>query len=101
MEGDFELALSKRLAFGTLTGRAGYLVRRSTGGDDEVAVTLFDITKPVSLGETDRSVTYRGATMAFDLGSQASLTLDGQGIISEDFDNLDAFEGSVRAALRF
>nr|WP_319387292.1 autotransporter domain-containing protein [uncultured Roseibium sp.] len=96
-EGDFELALSRSFQLVTLTGRAGYLVRSSTG-DDDVPVTLLGITNSVGLGATDRSAAYLGAALDLNLGPQASFTLDGQGYLSDD---VDALEGMARFAIRF
>ncbi|WP_421979663.1 autotransporter domain-containing protein [Roseibium sp.] len=96
-EGDFELALSRSFGIATVTGRAGYLLRSSTG-DDDVPVTLLGITNSIGLGATDRSAAYLGASMDLNLGPQASFTLDGQGYLSDDF---DALEGMARFAIRF
>ncbi|WP_421979855.1 autotransporter domain-containing protein [Roseibium sp.] len=96
-EGDFELAISRSFQLVTLTGRAGYLLRSSTG-DDDVPVTLLGITNSIGLGETDRSAAYLGAGLDLNLGPQASFTLDGQGYLSDD---VDALEGMARFAIRF
>ncbi|WP_422038764.1 autotransporter domain-containing protein [Roseibium sp.] len=96
-EGDFELAVSRSLGLATLSGRAGYLVRSSTG-DDDVPVTLLGITNSIGLGETDRSAAYLGAGLDLNLGPQASFTLDGQGYLSDD---VDALEGMARLSIRF
>ncbi|WP_421979662.1 autotransporter domain-containing protein [Roseibium sp.] len=97
VEGDFELALSRSFGIATVTGRAGYLLRSSTG-DDNVPVTLLGITNSIGLGETGRSAAYLGASMDLNLGPQASFTLDGQGYLSDD---IDALEGMARFAIRF
>nr|WP_319384197.1 autotransporter domain-containing protein [uncultured Roseibium sp.] len=97
LEGDFELALSRSFQLVTVTGRAGYLVRSSTG-DDDVPVTLLGITNSIGLGATDRSAAYLGAALDLNLGPQASFTLDGQGYMSDD---IDALEGMARFAIRF
>ncbi|WP_421982878.1 autotransporter domain-containing protein [Roseibium sp.] len=97
VEGDFELALSRSFGIATVTGRAGYLLRSSTG-DDNVPVTLLGITNSIGLGETGRSAAYLGAALDLNLGPQASFTLDGQGYLSDD---VDALEGMARFAIRF
>lgn len=97
LEASAEIAATQRFGFGSISGRLGVLSRTSTG-DDDVSVTLVDVSNSVALGTGDEVAGYVGLTASIKAGEDLKLDLDGQATFGEDFTGL---QGMARVIQRF
>ncbi|MCB1101571.1 MAG: autotransporter domain-containing protein [Phyllobacteriaceae bacterium] len=97
VEASAEIAATKILDFGSVTGRLGYLMRSNTG-DEAVSISMLGITNSVGFGDTDSNAAYLGLGATFDLTANSSLVLEGQGYFSG---GIGGYQGMARLAISF
>jgi hypothetical protein len=97
LEASAEIAATKSLAFGTVTGRLGYLSRTSTG-DENAEITLLSIDNTVPFGNTDSEAFYVGLGTYIGIAPNLSLQLDSQGYFGGDF---TGYQGMATLVGRF
>lgn len=97
IEASAEIAVSKQLSFGTLTGRVGYVSRHSTG-DETVSITMIGINNQVGFGDTDSEAAYLGFTTDIDLSANSKLVLDANAYFSG---NMQGYQGMAKLVASF
>lgn len=91
------LDVTRDFAFGTLTGRIGYLGRWSTG-DGEANITLNGLTQTVASDAQNLNAVTLGATLRGDLGETAFLELDANYLHG---DTAQGFDGRITVGMAF
>jgi len=97
IEASAEIAVSKQLSFGTLTGRVGYVSRNSTG-DEAVSITMIGINNKVGFGDTDSEAAYVGLSTDIDLSASSKLVLDANAFYSG---NMEGYQGMAKLVASF
>jgi hypothetical protein len=97
IEASAEIAVSKQLSFGTLTGRVGYVSRNSTG-DEAVSITMIGINNKVGFGDTDSEAAYVGLSTDIDLSASSKLVLDANAFYSG---NMQGYQGMAKLVASF
>lgn len=97
LEASAEIAATKTLDFGTITGRIGYVFRTSTG-DDAVNVTMLGATNSLGFGDTDSDAAYLGMSANFNVTATSMLVLDGQAFFSGD---MNGYQGMAKFVASF
>lgn len=97
IEANVEMAASRRVEFGTLTGRVGYLFRHSTG-DDAASIVMLGVTNPVGFGDTNSNAAWLGLEADIELSSNIDFVLDGRGYFGND---MRGWQGMARLAASF
>lgn len=91
------LDVTRNFAFGTLTGRIGYLGRWSTG-DDGASITLNGVTQTVASDVQNLNAVTIGATLRSALGETAFLELDANYLVG---DTAQGFDGRITVGMAF
>lgn len=91
------LDVTRNFAFGTLTGRIGYLGRWSTG-DDGASITLNSVTQTVASDTQNLNAATLGATLRSALGETAFLELDANYLLG---DTAQGFDGQITVGMAF
>lgn len=97
IESSFEISASRINEIGTLTGLAGYVLRRSVG-DNTVSIVMLDSLKKVGFGNTNTDAAYLGLEADFEISPFLNLTLKGRGFLGSE---MRGYQGMARAAATF
>ncbi|MGI9365175.1 MAG: autotransporter outer membrane beta-barrel domain-containing protein [Rhizobiaceae bacterium] len=96
-EANVEMAATKRVNFGSLTGRAGYMFRNSNG-DDAASISMLGITQSVGFGDSDASAAYLGVEADIEITPDMKLVIGGQGFFGEE---VQGYQGMTRFVASF
>jgi len=97
IEANVEMAATKQVNIGTVTGRIGYMMRHNTG-DDAVSISLIGINNSVGFGDTDSHSAYIGLGTNIELSSTSSLVLDAKGYFGGD---INGYQGMAKFVMAF
>lgn len=97
LEASAEIAVTKQVNFGTITGSIGYLTRHASG-DDAVSITMLGINNSVGFGNTDSEAATLGLAADISLTANSKLTLDTKAYFSG---NMQGYQGMAKWVTRF